>query len=382
MSTPPTDTSLWRRRPVRTVVASTLATLTVLALGAGPSRPASAASLRSHSLTQPALYGVGIRRCTFIDSSRHVLNYSTTPASIFSPARTLVTEIRYPTPLSSGEPGEAAGAAPEPRVGGYPLIVFAHGYDVTPDTYAKLLDAWTRAGFVVAAPFFPDEQPSAISAQHGVNTEGDLANEPEDLAFVTRQIQAASTTASPACPVLNGLVRDDQVALAGHSDGGNAVAMLAFSQGRSPQGTTFAHERAGIDYRAVMIFSGDEASGQAYATQPSRPNLLIVQSLTDQCNPIRYGVQLYDAIHQPNKWFLELQAAHHMPPFDGVDVSAFKAVAASTTRFLQISLDGETFPTRLLTFANQQPSVARMSTGGRGPSLAHAPTLEELCGMD
>jgi len=45
----------------------------------------------------------------------------------------------------------------------------------------------------------------------------------------------------------------------------------------------------------------------------------VVQSLADQCNPMRFGVQLYDGIHQSNKWFLELQTAHHLPPFDGVD---------------------------------------------------------------
>ncbi|NNN09190.1 MAG: chlorophyllase, partial [Acidimicrobiaceae bacterium] len=46
------------------------------------------------------------------------------------------------------------------------MIVFAHGYDVSPDIYSALLNSWVRAGFVVVAPFFPDEKASAVIAQH------------------------------------------------------------------------------------------------------------------------------------------------------------------------------------------------------------------------
>ena len=295
--------------------------------------------------------------------------------------RVLVDRDRYPTSLAAGQPSEVPAATPDTRAGGYPPGRVRPRLRRDPGHLRPAPGRLDACGLRRRRPF-PDQQPSAIAAQHGVNTEGDLANEPGDLAFVTREILAASATASAACPVVDGLVRADQVALAGHSDGGNAVAMLAYDQGRVPQGATFASLRAGIGYRAVMVFSGDEVTGQSYATEPSRPNLLLVQSRDDQCNPIRYGVQLYDAIHQPNKWFLELQTAHHLPPFDGADVTAFKTVAATTTRFLQISLSGESFSTRLLDFANQLPAVARMSAGAPGPSLANAPTLVEVCGFD
>ena len=262
-----------RRRPRGLLRGARATTAALLALGGTLSLPGLAGAVHSHAFVAPDLYGVGVRRCTFVDHSRRVLNYSTSPVSVFSPDRTLVTEIRYPTQMSDGQPDEVEGATPEARTGGYPLIVFAHGYDVTPDTYAPLLDAWTRAGFVVAAPFFPDEQPSAILAQRGVNTEGDLANEPGDLAFVTRQILAASTGASAACAFVAGLVRPDQVALAGHSDGGNAVALLAYGQGRDPQGATFASLRDGLSYRSVMVFSGDEVDGPALRERIRPTNL-------------------------------------------------------------------------------------------------------------
>ncbi|HUX88861.1 MAG TPA: hypothetical protein VMW65_17790, partial [Chloroflexota bacterium] len=216
-----------------------------------------------------------------------------------------MTEIRYPTKFLAGGPTENVGAAPVPRSGGYPMVVFAHGYDVTPDTYAELLDAWARAGFVVVAPFFPDESASAVAAEHGANTENDLINEPGDLVFVTKALLQASTNETSNCPVAFGLVDHSEIALAGHSDGAEVVGMLAYDHGLDPQGLNYASLRTGIDYRAIIILSGAEDTYQSYATEASRPNLLVVQSRADQCNPMGHGVLLYDAIHQPNKWFLE-----------------------------------------------------------------------------
>jgi hypothetical protein len=381
-------TSTWRERlnrcsrrrrsfgPSFLVVSVTLALASVLV----PSQAAEADHARA--VAQFPAFGVGLERCTFIDRSRHVLNYSTTPNSILATNRTLVTEIRYPTLYVAGGPRESVGAAPVARSGGYPMIVFAHGYDVTPDTFAQLLDAWTRAGFVVVAPLFPDEKPAAITAQHYANTEGDLENEPADLAFVTREVLQASSSLTAACPIVNGLVDASELALAGHSDGANAVAMLSYDHGNDPQGIRFAALRTGLDYRAVVILSGDEVTGHTYAAEAGRPALLVVQSLTDQCNPIKYVVRLYDTIHQSNKWFLELRNAHHLPPFDGADAPAFRVVAATSTRFLQITLQGLTFPTPFLAYGNETPSVARMYNNGLGSALDNPPRLVEYCGMN
>src|SRR5205807_3675742 len=78
--------------------------------------------------------------------------------------RTLVTEIFAPT-------------HPDGRL---PLIVFGHGYAVTPAPYTPLLRAWARAGFVVAAPIFPLENANAP----GGPNEADLVNQPRDMSFV------------------------------------------------------------------------------------------------------------------------------------------------------------------------------------------------------
>lgn len=370
-----------RRRSRVTFSTSLVTIVAILAIASGRIVPQSTDADHARSLTQTPLFAVGLARCTFVDHTRSVANYSTTPFSVLSTSRTLVTEIRYPTQLVAGGPNESVGAPPVERSGGYPMIVFAHGYDVTPDTYAALLDSWVRAGFVVVAPLFPDEESSEVAAQHGANTEGDVVNEPADLAFVTKAVLQASTSERAACPIVNGLVQASEIALAGHSDGATAVGMLAYDHGDDPQGINYASLRTGVDYRAVVILSGKENTAQSYATEASRPALLVVHSLTDQCNSIRNGVKLYDDIHQPNKWFLELRTAHHLPPFDGADASAFRVVVATSIRFLQMSLQGVTPSTSLFAYGNQQPSIARMYSNGLGPTLKNAPKLVQSCGL-
>jgi predicted dienelactone hydrolase len=259
------------------------------------------------------------------------------------------------------------------------MIVFAHGYDVTPDTYAALLDSWVKAGFVVAAPFFPDEDRSGVAAQHGVNTEDDLWNEPADLTFVTRQILDDSSTASARCPIVHGLIRASELALAGHSDGATVVAMLSYAHGKDPYGRTFQQLRAGLDFRATIVLSGEVDMVDTYGPLSPDPSLLLVQSVADQCNVFHNGVQLYAAIHQASKWFLELRTAHHLPPFDGADVAAFDVVAHASIRFLQVALEGARPQSGLVDYGDVNPAVAVMFHGGNGPAIT-APAILESCG--
>ena len=378
--------SLWcgrsneRRRFRFTLRASFLTVFATLAIPGVLIAPQSAAADHARPFTQTPLFAAGLARCTFVDHTRSVVNYSTTPFSVLSTSRTLVTEIRYPARLVVGGPDELAGAPPVERPGGYPMIVFAHGDDVTPDTYAALLDSWTRAGFVVVAPFFPDEESSEVAAQHGANTEGDLVNEPADLAFVTKAVLQASTSDPAACPIVNGLVQASEIALAGHSDGATAVGMLAYDHGDDPQGINYASLRTGVDYRAVVILSGDEDTAQSYATEASGPALLVVHSLTDQCNPIRNGVRLYDDIHQPDKTYSSYappiifplsmaRTYQHSGRWPRRQFGSFKC------RFKVRPLRAVSLPTGM---SNHR--LHRMYGNGVGPTLNNAPRLVQSCG--
>jgi len=345
-----------------------------------PTDFASAGRAIAHQQKSNAPLSVGIARCTFTDATRSVGNYSTTPPSILSNVRTLVTEIRYPTQFIAGGPSQISGAKPVPQSGGYPMIVYAHGYDVTPDTVAPLLDAWVKAGFVVVAPIFPDENASAVAAQHGANTEADLLNEPADLTFVTRSILESSANETTRCHVVSGLINATELGLVGHSDGATAVGLLSLAHGNDPQGISYASLRAGLNYRAVAILSGVEDKVDVYSSEASDPALLVVQSAADQCNPIRDAVKLFDDIHQTNKWFLELRTAHHLPPFDGVDVPAFQVVASTSTRFFRMNLDGASPTMSLTAYGNQSPRTAVMFGGEVQPTVFKASHIPATCG--
>jgi dienelactone hydrolase len=209
-------------------------------------------------------------------------------------ARTLLTYVRYPT---AGAPGsDLAGAAPATGRGPFPLIVFAHGFAVTPATYARLLRSWTSAGYVVAAPVFPLENAGAP----GGPQEADLVNEPTDISFVISRVLAAAAPGGP----LAGLVDPARIAVAGQSDGAEAALAAAYSR-------RWADPRV----RAAVILSGAEMSGiGGYRFAPGSPPLLAVQGTADTSNEPRFTYAYFRAARRP-KYLLRLIGAQHLPPY-------------------------------------------------------------------
>ena len=150
--------------------------------------------------------------------------------------RTLVTEIWYPS-IGGSRNKPTTDAEPDYRGGPFPVIVFAHGFDTLPDTYTPLLVSWVKAGFVVVAPLFPDENANLINSLGSRTTtqselaESDVVNEPYDIAYVVDEVESgAGGAASSRAAWLKGLVEPGKIALAGHSDGAQAVAALVYSE--------------------------------------------------------------------------------------------------------------------------------------------------------
>jgi hypothetical protein len=302
-------------------------------------------------------YSVGEVTCTFVDHSRSTPDYATGTST---PGRVLRTEIRYPTYAPSA-------ASPPPAGEHFPVIVFAHGYDVNPDTYVKLLDAWVRGGFVVVAPIFPDTNPAAVHAIGGSDAgESDIVNQPGDLAYVTRRVIDDSDAPGSSCRRLYRLIRPSEIGLAGQSDGGETVAMLGYDSRYD--------SHPGIDYRAVAVLSGEEynfadAAADPYLGHPSAPPLLVVQSDTDACNLPQWSVKLYDDDADSAKWFLRIFSARHLAPYDGVNAAAFQIVDRTTTRFFQIEVVGSPPGGRLTGIGNSEPATAHLSTGPTAPAI-------------
>ncbi len=323
----------------------------------GPATHANAAS----TPRRPASFGIGTAECRYLDTSRSTPDYAN--GTTLS-GRKLLTEVRYPT-LAKPSALARAGAAPARRFGPYPLIVFAHGYDLLPDNYDALLNAWVHAGFVVAAPIFPATNATAVAADHARSIgENDDINQPGDVAFVLKSLLSSSQGTSSLCRVLKGLVSPSRVGLAGQSDGAESVAALGYDR---------LYREPNLPIAAVAVLSGQEFAPSSATANPyagaSGPALLITQSATDQCNPPQNSTKLYDDVHQVDKWFLKLVHANHLPPYDGVDPASFNVVATVTTDFFAHELAHATSSAAMMRAGNAHVAVATMTTGATAPAI-------------
>jgi predicted dienelactone hydrolase len=234
---------------------------------------------------------VGLRVLRLTDASRSI----TLPDGTSEP-RTLVTYVRYPA-LAAPLPTDRPGAPAARRYGPFPLVVFGHGFAVTPDLYKRLLQAWTSAGYVVAAPVFPLENANAP----GGPNESDLTNQPADMRFVISRLLTLS--GEPSNP-LAGLIDPSRIAVAGQSDGGDtALAVAYYPAFRDPR----------VD--AAVILSGAELPGAGPATfSQGEPPLLAVQGTADTVNPPSLTNEFFEAARAP-KYLLTLVGAEHLPPY-------------------------------------------------------------------
>ena len=240
---------------------------------------------------------------------------ATSPAS--SVSRTLPTAVWYPANQAGN------GSAPDVARGPYPLVVFSQGYDLSVSAYAGLLEDWASAGFVVAAPTYPDTDPSDPAALD----ENDIVNHPADLRFV---ITTLLGDARGPGSVLSGLVNAGEIGLVGHSDGGDvSLAVAANPCCRDAR------------VKAAAILSGAELTtfGGRYFAGNSVP-LLVVQGSADTINVPACSAQIYDAAGPP-KYYLDLVAAMHEPPYTEPGTTDQQVVAQITTEFFDAELAGQ-----------------------------------------
>ncbi|MDA8033289.1 MAG: hypothetical protein M0T71_03830, partial [Actinomycetota bacterium] len=309
-----------------------------------------------------AAVGVGVRTCTLVERTvAPTYDYLTGAPS---PTRTLVTAVRYPTRAPGGSGEVARAGAPPARVrGGYPAVVFAAGYRLDPSAYASLLDAWVRTGLVVVAPVFPYTNPVAVAAALRVaptaDPERDLANEPADVAFVAGQV-VAGAGGRGGCRLLAGLVDPAALGLAGQSDGGQAVGMLAYDRN---------DQLVAPPFRAVEVLSGGPNGTDPYVGGPGHPSLLVVESSRDTCNTPAEAAALYDGVAIPDKWFLEDHAASHLGPYVGTARRTAAVVAAMTGRFFDLELRGGAPGAVLARLAGTAPGVAVLTHAAVAPTM-------------
>jgi fermentation-respiration switch protein FrsA (DUF1100 family) len=299
-------------------------------------RPApSRAAVRAPATPQtpPSSFAVGLRVERLVDSSRTITlaNGSTEP-------RPLLTYVRYP---AVGAPGtaELTGAPAARASGPFPLVVFGHGFNFTPSRYARLLHSWAQAGYVVASPVFPLENPSAPG---GAN-EADLINQPADIRFVISSMLASSRAGSDP---LAGLIDPSAIAVSGHSDGGDTALAVAYDP-RSRDSRV----------SAAVILSGAEmpAAGE-FAFPAEGPPLLATQGTADAVNPPSLTDAFFEAAGRP-KYMLRLLGSEHLPPYSN-EQPQLSIVERVTLAFL----DGY--------LKHRPPALRRLSSLGSVPGTA------------
>lgn len=245
----------------------------------------------------------------FVDRSRTIR----LPNGARAP-RALVTVVRYPA------------------VGGrHPLVVFAHGFALTPAAYSRLLRAWAEAGFVVAAPVFPLENAHAP----GGPTEADLVNEPRDISVVIDRLLGGALAAD---------IDPARIAVAGHSDGAEAALAVAYD-------SRFRDRRI----RAAVVMSGAALPGMG-AFPRGGPALLALQGTADAINSPANTDAYFRSAGRP-KFLLRLLGASHRPPYTDEEPQ-LGIVEHSTIAFLDSYLEGRSL--RRFEAAARRPGLTRL----------------------
>jgi predicted dienelactone hydrolase len=308
------------QRPARARTSTSYRALTTGGAGAKSARPS---------------FAVGLRVLRLTDSSRTIALPNQTPSP-----RTLVTYVRYPAVGAAGQTDLANALAA--RAGGpFPLVVFGHGFAVTPTLYRRLLQSWARAGYIVAAPLFPLENANAP----GGPDESDLTNQPADMRFVISSLLTASSASSGP---LSALIDPARIAVAGQSDGGDTALAVAYD-------SRFRDPRVG----AAVILSGAEipAAGP-FTFAAGSPPLLATQGTADTVNPPALTNAFFESAQRP-KYLLSLPGAEHLPPYSDQQPQ-LGVVERVTIAFLDGYLKHSSKQLRRLATLGSVPGVASL----------------------
>lgn len=214
--------------------------------------------------------------------------------------RTLVTQIREPSPRSSTP---------------VPLILAIHGLDGSPDSLAPLLDGWTHADYVVVAPTFPKTAKDA----RGKALRSEVVDQAADARYVLDEMLDR--------PAAYG-IEPTEVGAAGMSLGGMTVYGLVSHP---------CCEDGRVTAAVVMAGVHDQFPSGTYHHQDV-PVLLLHG---DADKGFHNSTSAYRELAPP-KWFVTLHGEGHSPPFEVPRGPASAIVDATTVAFWNRYLKGDT----------------------------------------
>lgn len=257
-------------------------------------------------------FAVERRTVEMVDSSRPTDAYP--PAGVAArPDRTLEVHLVYPA--------EADGE--------FPLVVWAHGWNGTNESFLPFAERWAREGYVVALPEFP-------LSREGVADGDDVQNQPADVSFVIDEVLEL------------GLADGEHVAVGGHSLGAATVFGVAFN-------TCCLDER--IDAAIAVSGGGLVFEGGEYLEEDTVP-LLLVHGARDTGVPIGVGDATFEN-QPPPITYLRLREADHVSVFSGDNAPVFERAALA---FLDAELRGDESGMAALPEAVEESGLADLRT--------------------
>jgi len=275
---------------------------TVPVTAPAPSTTVPATTTTTAPLVVDRRTGVGVRQETFVDPTRSTSTGEST--------RTFPVTIWYP---AAGDPdGPAVPDAPPDRsVGAYPLVVFVHGYAVTPAFYEELLRRWAAAGYVVAAAAYP-------------GGDDDYAMQFTDTTFlITELLQLSSSNP------LAGTVDPQRIAVAGHSNGEAIAYGLGFLQCCRDQRV-----------KSVIALAGNLGNINNPVQRDNGVPVLHIMGEADELQPYGASIEWDRDNLTPPRWSVTLVGGSHAPPYRSPSSAHFDGVVDVTTAFLDGSLKG------------------------------------------
>lgn len=230
------------------------------------------------------------------------------------PGRPLPVTLWYP---AEGKPGSQPRLDRQPADGDFPVVLFSHGLTGQPSDYLGLVTRWAAAGFIVAAPTYPNTNRNSRRVDFF-----DVLNQPADASHVLTGVLALDENDRDP---LHGRIDTERVGAAGHSAGG-ATTLGLF---------TVRDERldAGIVLAGTSLGVGVGFSGRSVP-------MLFVHGQRDNVVAYSAGMAAYEAVPWP-KAMLTLPEGDHGRALLNTEDESFKVVVNTTTEFLRWSLYGD-----------------------------------------
>jgi predicted dienelactone hydrolase len=179
---------------------------------------------------------------------------------------------------------------PKPQAGGYPLVIFSHGFAGFPEQSVTLTTHLASWGFVVAAPNHVERSLDGLlgTAAQGIPKSGDVA--------VLKATTDLVTKASESPGLLHGMINPALIVAAGHSAGAGAAYAFASADPRV---------KAWISY--AVGFGGE--AGPAPPT-PKKPGMVMLATRDGIIAPAE-SKKVYAGMVSP-KYLVQVGGAGHL----------------------------------------------------------------------